>query len=101
MVFVAVPSGCKDQRTVVSRCARKNATSPGDALGSRESQRHLAVSRDWSEGPSFVYEMEAYPSNSFACLWKMRKDRMCLDLLVSVLCVLCMCLELCENLEKC
>jgi hypothetical protein len=26
---------------------------------------------------------------------------MCLDLLVSVLCVLCMCLELCENLEKC
>ena len=68
LVFVAVPSGCKDQRTVVSRCARKNATSPGDALGSRESQRHLAVSRDWSEGPSFVYEMEAYPSNSFACL---------------------------------
>ena len=101
MVFVAVPSGCKDQRTVVSRCARKNATSPGDALGSRESQRHLAVSRDWSEGPSFVYEMEAYPSNSFACSWKMRKGCMCLDRLVSVLCVLCMCLELCENLEKC
>ena len=101
MVFVAVPSGCKDQRTVVSRCARKNATFAGDALGSRESQRHLAVSRDWSEGPSFVYEMEAYPSNSFACSWKMRKGCICLNLLVSVLCVLCMCLELCENLEKC
>ena len=101
MVFVAVPSGCKDQRTVVSRCARKNATSPGDALGSRETQRCLAVSGDWSEGPSFVYEMEAYPSNSFACSWKMRKGCICLNLLVSVLCVLCMCLELCENLEKC
>ena len=100
MVFVAVPSGCKDQRTVVSRCARKNATSPGDALGSRESQRHLAVSRDWSEGPSFVYEMEAYPSNSFACSLRTSRCSTCLELLVSALCVLCMCLELCENLEK-
>jgi hypothetical protein len=70
---------------VVSRCARKTAAYPGDALGSGESQRCLAVSRDWSEGPSFVYEMEAYPSNSFACLWRMRKGRMCLDPLVSVL----------------
>ena len=96
MVFVAVPSGCKDQRTVVSRCARKNATSPGDALGSRESQRHLAVSRDWSEGPSFVYEMEAYPSNSFACSLRISRGSTCLELLVSALCVFCMCLELCE-----
>ena len=71
-----------------------------DALGSGESQRCLVVSGDQSEGPSFVYEMEAYPSNSFA-LWRTRKGCMCLDLLVSVLCVLCMCLELCENLEKC
>ena len=87
---------------MVSRCARKTITSPGDALGSGESQRHLAVSRDRSEGPSFVYEMEAYPSNSFACSWKTRKGCMCLELLlVSALCVLCMCLELCENLEKC
>jgi hypothetical protein len=83
---------------VVSRCARKTATSSGNTLGSRESQRCLAVSRDWSEGPNFVYEMEAYPSNSFACSWRISKDCMCLDLLVSVL---CMCLELCENLEKC
>ena len=82
--FAAVLSGHKDQRTVVSRCARKNATSPGDALGSRESQRCLEVSRDRSEGPGFVYEMEAYPSNSFACLCRMRKGCMCLDLLVSV-----------------
>lgn len=86
---------------MVSRCARKTATSPGDALGSRESQRRLAISGDRSDEPSFVYEMEAYPSNSFACSWKMRKGCMCLDLLVSVLCVLCMCLDLCENLEKC
>ena len=92
---------CKDWRTVVSRCARKTATSSGVALGSRETQRRLAISGDPSEGPSFVYEMKAYPSNSFACSWKMRKGYMCLDLLVSVLCVLCMCLELCENLEKC
>ena len=86
---------------MVSRCARKTAAYPGDALGSGESQRCLAVSRDRSEGPSFVYEMEAYPSNAFACSWKTRKGYMCLDLLVSVLCVLCMGLELCENLEKC
>ena len=26
-------------------------------------------------------------SNSFACLWRTRKGRVCLDLLVSVLCV--------------
>jgi hypothetical protein len=73
----------------------------GDFLGSGESQGHLVVSGDRSEGPSFVYEMEVYPSNSFACLWRTRKGPMCLDLLVSVLCVLCMYLELCENLEKC
>ena len=59
----------------------------GDALGGKESQGRLAVSGDRSEGPSFVYEMEAYPSNSFACLWRTRKGRVCLDLLVSVLCV--------------
>ena len=70
---------------MVSRCARKAAAG--------ECQRH------WSEGSSFVYEMEAYPSNSFACLCRMRKGCMCLDLLVSVLCVLCMCLELYEAKE--
>ena len=72
---------------MVSRCARKTVTSPGDALQSGESQGHPVVSGDQSKGPSFVYEMEAYPSNSFACLWRTRKGRMCLDLLVSVLCV--------------
>ena len=86
---------------MVSRCARNTVTLPGDALGSRESQRHLEVSGDRSEGPDFVYEMEANPSNSFACSWKMRKGCMCLELLISVLCVLCMCLELCESLERC
>jgi hypothetical protein len=87
---------------VVRRCARKTATSSGDDLGSGESQGCLVVSGDRSERPSFVYEMEAYPSNSFACSWKTRKGCMCLELLlVSALCVLCMCLELCENLEKC
>jgi hypothetical protein len=55
---------------VVSRCARKIVTSPGDSLGSGESQERLVFSKDRSEGPSFVYEMEAYPSNSVACLWK-------------------------------
>ena len=86
---------------MVSRCARKIVTSPGDSLGSGESQERLVFSKDRSEGPSFVYEMEAYPSNSFACSWKMRKGCMCLELLISVLCVLCMCLELCESLERC
>ena len=81
---------------MVSRCARKTITSPGDALGSGESQRHLAVSRDRSEGPSFVYEMEAYPSNSFACSLRISRGSTCLELLVSALCVFCMCLELCE-----
>jgi hypothetical protein len=101
LVFAAIPLGCKDWRTVDSRCAGKTINSPGDALGSGESQRHLAVSRDQSEGPSFVYEMEAYTSNSFACSWRTSKYCMYLDLLVSVFCVLCMCLELYENLEKC
>ena len=101
LVFAAVPSGCKDLRTVVSRFARKTIISPGDALGSRESQRHLEISRDQTEAPGFVYEMEAYPSNSFASSWKTRKGCTYMDLLVSALCVLCMCLELCENLEKC
>jgi hypothetical protein len=32
LVFAAVPSGSKDQRTVVSRCARKTAAAQGDAL---------------------------------------------------------------------
>ena len=59
----------------------------GDALGGKESQGRLAVSGDRSEGPSFVYEMEAYPSNSFACSQSTIKGCMCLDLLVSVLCV--------------
>ena len=86
---------------MVSRCARKTITLPGGALGSRESQRLLEVPRDRSEGPGFVYEMEAYASNSFASSWKARKGCTYLDLLVSVLCVLCMCLELYENLEKC
>ena len=88
-------------QAVVSRCARKTVTLPGDALGSRESQGCLVVSRDQSEGPSFVYEMEAYPSNSFACSLRTSRGSTCLELLVSALCVLCMCLELCENLEKC
>ena len=89
LVFAAVPSGCKDQRTVVRRCARKTATSSGDDLGSGESQGCLVVSGDRSERPSFVYEMEAYPSNSFACSWRTSKSHMCLDPLVSAFCVLC------------
>ena len=48
------------------------------------------------EGPSFVYEMEAYPSNSFACSLRITRGSTCLELLVSALCVFCMCLELCE-----
>ena len=48
-VFAAVLLGRKDRRTVVSRCARKTVTLPGDSLGSRESQRHLEVSGDQSE----------------------------------------------------
>ena len=43
-IFAAVLLGRKDRRTVVSRCARNTVTLPGDALGSRESQRHLEVS---------------------------------------------------------
>jgi hypothetical protein len=70
------------------------------ALGSGESQGCLVVSRHRSEGQSFVYEMEAYPSNSFACSWRTSKGCTCLELLVSALCILCMCLEICENLEK-
>jgi hypothetical protein len=66
----------------------------------REVGRAREVWQSHSERTSFVYKMEAYPSNAFACSWKTRKGYMCLDLLVSVLCVLCMCLELCENLEK-
>ena len=81
---------------MVSRCAGKTAMPLGVGR-----TRDVWQSPDQSEGPSFVYEMEAYPSNSFACLWRTSKSCMCLDLLVSVLCVLCMCLELCENLEKC
>ena len=100
-LLAAVPSGSKDQRTVVSRSGRKTVTLPGDALGSRESQRHLGVSSDRSEEPVFIYEMEAYPSNSFASSWKTRKGCMYMYLLVSALCVLCMCLKLYENLEKC
>ena len=76
------------------------AATLGDALGSRESQRRLAISGDRSDEPSFVYEMEAYPSNSFACSLRISRGSTCLELLVSALCVLCMCLELCENLEK-
>jgi hypothetical protein len=38
------------------------ASTLGDALGSGESQGHLVVSGDQSEGLSFVVEAEASPS---------------------------------------
>ena len=55
----------------------------GDALGGRESQGRLAVSGDRLKRKL----LPPTSSNSFACLWRTRKGRVCLDLLVSVLCV--------------
>ena len=86
-VFAGVLLGRKDQRTVVSRCARKTVTLPGDTLGTGRARVTWCSPEIGQDGPSFVYEMEAYPSNYFACSWKTRKGCMCLDLLVSVLCV--------------
>ena len=69
---------------------RPQAAALGDVLGSGETQGCLVVSGDQSEGPSSVDE-EKLPSpkssNSFACLGRTRKCHVCLDLLVSVLCV--------------
>ena len=38
------------------------AATLGEALGRGESQRHQFISRDQSEGPSSVVEVEASPS---------------------------------------
>ena len=55
---------------VVSRCARKTVTLPGDTLGTGRARVTWCSPEIGQDGPSFVYEMEAYPSNSVACLWK-------------------------------
>jgi hypothetical protein len=83
-------------QAVVSRCARKTVTLPGDTLGTGRARVTWCSPEIGQDGPSFVYEMEAYPSNSFACSLRISRGSTCLELLVSALCVFCMCLELCE-----
>ena len=83
-------------QAVVSRCARKTITLPGDTLGTGRARVTWCSPEIGQDGPSFVYEMEAYPSNSFACSLRISRGSTCLELLVSALCVFCMCLELCE-----
>ena len=70
------------------------AATLGDAPGGGESQGRLVVSFCRSEDRVLLLKRKLpppRPSDSFACLWKTRTGRVCLDLLVSVLCVFVLC----------
>ena len=70
------------------------AATLGDAPGGGESQGRLVVSFCRSEDRVLLLKRKLpppRPSDSFACLWKTRTGRVCLDLLVSVSCVFGLC----------